>query len=73
MLAPPFSTTAMRGIIHLPLAPKVLSDFALHSWGLSYNLYGDKLLNLNLFPQSVYQMREYHNYLASYGMLMETM
>lgn len=28
-------------------------------WGLSYNLYGDKLLGLNLFPQSVYQMREF--------------
>ncbi|KAF4619311.1 hypothetical protein D9613_005332 [Agrocybe pediades] len=27
------------------------------SWGLSYNLYADKLLKLNLFPQSVYQMQ----------------
>ncbi|KAF5344089.1 hypothetical protein D9758_008834 [Tetrapyrgos nigripes] len=27
------------------------------SWGLSYNLYADKLLNLNLFPNSVYTMQ----------------
>ncbi|KAJ7904642.1 hypothetical protein B0H14DRAFT_3079482 [Mycena olivaceomarginata] len=26
------------------------------SWGLSYNLYADKLLKLNLFPNVVYQM-----------------
>ncbi|KAG7449039.1 DUF1793-domain-containing protein [Guyanagaster necrorhizus] len=25
------------------------------SWGLSYNLYADKLLNLNIFPQSAYE------------------
>ncbi|KAF8917882.1 hypothetical protein CPB85DRAFT_1558569, partial [Mucidula mucida] len=27
------------------------------SWGLSYNLYGDKLLGLNLFPASIYEMQ----------------
>ncbi|KAJ6515169.1 DUF1793-domain-containing protein [Mycena vitilis] len=27
------------------------------SWGLSYNLYGDKLLKLDLFPDSIYQMQ----------------
>ncbi|PPQ83295.1 hypothetical protein CVT25_004034 [Psilocybe cyanescens] len=27
------------------------------SWGLSYNMYADKLLKLNLFPASVYQMQ----------------
>lgn len=27
------------------------------TWGLTYNLYGDKLLKLNLFPTSVYQMQ----------------
>ncbi|KAF9523492.1 DUF1793-domain-containing protein [Crepidotus variabilis] len=27
------------------------------SWGLSYNLFADKLLKLNLFPASIYQMR----------------
>ncbi|KAG6830826.1 hypothetical protein H0H92_014478 [Tricholoma furcatifolium] len=28
------------------------------SWGLIYNLYGDKLLGLNLFPESIYTMRK---------------
>ncbi|KAF7352677.1 DUF1793-domain-containing protein [Mycena venus] len=28
------------------------------SWGLSYNLYGDKLLKLNLFPAAVYNERK---------------
>ncbi|PPQ99075.1 hypothetical protein CVT24_003635 [Panaeolus cyanescens] len=28
------------------------------SWGLSYNLFADKLLKLNTFPQSIYTMRE---------------
>lgn len=28
------------------------------SWGLSYNLYADKLLGTNVFPQSVYDMRK---------------
>ncbi|KAF8205102.1 DUF1793-domain-containing protein [Pholiota molesta] len=27
------------------------------SWGLSYNLYADKLLKLNLFPSSIYTMQ----------------
>ncbi|TFK43420.1 DUF1793-domain-containing protein [Crucibulum laeve] len=27
------------------------------SWGLTYNLYADKLLKLNLFPASVYEMQ----------------
>ncbi|KAK1226439.1 hypothetical protein PQX77_010603 [Marasmius sp. AFHP31] len=27
------------------------------SWGLSYNLFGDKLLKLNLFPQSIYDLQ----------------
>ena len=27
------------------------------TWGLSYNLYADKLLKFNLFPQSVYTER----------------
>ena len=28
------------------------------SWGLSYNLYADKLLGTNVFPGSVYDMRK---------------
>lgn len=28
------------------------------SWGLTYNLYADKLLKLNLFPASIYTMRK---------------
>lgn len=28
------------------------------SWGLSYNMYADKLLQANVFPQSVYDMRK---------------
>ena len=29
------------------------------SWGLTYNLYGDKLLGLDLFPDSLYQTRAF--------------
>ncbi|KAG0709752.1 hypothetical protein DFH29DRAFT_978606 [Suillus ampliporus] len=29
------------------------------SWGLSYNLYADKLLGTNVFPESVYDMHAY--------------
>lgn len=32
--------------------------FTLSSWGLSYNLYADKLLGTNVFPESVYDMRK---------------
>lgn len=28
-------------------------------WGLLYNLYADKLLGFNMFPQSVYDIRKY--------------
>ncbi len=28
------------------------------SWGLSYNMFADKLLGTNVFPQSVYDMRK---------------
>jgi len=27
-------------------------------WGLLYNLYADRLLGFNMFPQSVYETRE---------------
>lgn len=29
------------------------------SWGLSYNLYADKLLGTNVFPQSIYDLRKF--------------
>lgn len=29
------------------------------SWGLTYNLFGDKLLKLNLFPESLYESRKH--------------
>lgn len=32
--------------------------FTVSSWGLSYNMYADKLLGTNVFPQSVYDMRK---------------
>jgi len=28
-------------------------------WGLLYNLYADRLLGFNMFPQSVYETREF--------------
>jgi hypothetical protein len=37
------------------------------SWGLTYNLFGDKLLGLGLFPQDIYATREFsrHNLLSA--------
>ncbi|KAI0081700.1 DUF1793-domain-containing protein [Panus rudis PR-1116 ss-1] len=44
------------------------------SWGLSYNLYADKLLGLNLFPQSVYDMQTawYPTVANSFGVPLDT-
>ncbi|KAG8881508.1 hypothetical protein FRB98_004291 [Tulasnella sp. 332] len=44
------------------------------SWGLSYNLYGDKLLGLNLFPASVYTMQTawYKTVEDTYGVPLDT-
>ncbi|PCH41118.1 DUF1793-domain-containing protein [Wolfiporia cocos MD-104 SS10] len=46
------------------------------SWGLSYNMYADKLLNTNLIPDSVYEMRETVNSLndftETYGVPLDT-
>lgn len=33
-----------------------------HSWGLSYNLYADKLLGTNVFPSSVFEMRTFWSF-----------
>ncbi|KAJ7154108.1 DUF1793-domain-containing protein [Mycena filopes] len=44
------------------------------SWGLSYNLYGDKLLKLNLFPASVYdeQTAWYQTHANAFGVPLDT-
>ncbi|KII95062.1 hypothetical protein PLICRDRAFT_48031 [Plicaturopsis crispa FD-325 SS-3] len=44
------------------------------SWGLSYNLYGDKLLSLDLFPDSVYTMQDawYPTVAGAYGVPLDT-
>ena len=41
------------------------------SWGLTYNLYADKLLGLNLFPSSIYDQRLcfHHLFLSSSDVL----
>lgn len=44
------------------------------SWGLAYNLYADKLLGLNLFPQSVYESQTawYQNVIQTWGFPLDT-
>ncbi|EGO02196.1 hypothetical protein SERLA73DRAFT_104578 [Serpula lacrymans var. lacrymans S7.3] len=44
------------------------------SWGLSYNLYADKLLGTNVFPQSVYDMQTawYKTVTNTYGVPLDT-
>ncbi|KAF9268096.1 DUF1793-domain-containing protein [Marasmius fiardii PR-910] len=44
------------------------------SWGLAYNLYADRLLGLNLFPQSVYTMQTewYKSVARSFGVPLDT-
>ncbi|KIY49337.1 DUF1793-domain-containing protein [Fistulina hepatica ATCC 64428] len=44
------------------------------SWGLAYNLYADKLLNLDLFPQSIYSMQTswYGGVFNEYGAPLDT-
>ncbi|KAJ3568603.1 hypothetical protein NP233_g5597 [Leucocoprinus birnbaumii] len=44
------------------------------SWGLTYNLFGDKLLKLNLFPQSIYdqQTNWYSGLSQAYGIPLDT-
>ncbi|KXN86419.1 hypothetical protein AN958_10281 [Leucoagaricus sp. SymC.cos] len=45
-----------------------------NSWGLSYNLYADKLLKLNLFPQSIYTMQSawYRTVAQPFGVPLDT-
>ncbi|KAI0683606.1 DUF1793-domain-containing protein [Cytidiella melzeri] len=44
------------------------------SWGLSYNMYADKLLGANVFPQSVYDMQTawYSSVANSFGVPLDT-
>lgn len=44
------------------------------SWGLSYNLYADKLLGTNVFPESVYDMQTawYATVVNAYGVPLDT-
>ncbi|TFK75792.1 DUF1793-domain-containing protein [Pluteus cervinus] len=62
-----FATAASRQ--HLTLAYGQDS-----TWGLAYNLFGDKLLGLNLFPQSVYQMQNdwYKAVINPFGVPLDT-
>ncbi|KAJ6539482.1 DUF1793-domain-containing protein [Mycena capillaripes] len=45
-----------------------------NSWGLSYNLFGDKLLKLNLFPASIYaeQTAWYQTHVNAFGVPLDT-
>lgn len=43
---------------HVPLLRLSNTVWASISWGLTYNLYGDKLLKLDLFPESIYTLRQ---------------
>ena len=36
-------------------------------WGLLYNLYADRLLGFNMFPQSVYETREFSSCFVQCG------
>ncbi len=49
---------------------EVLTD----NLGLLYNLYGDKLLGLNLVPQSIYDMQStfYPTVVQNYGVPLDT-
>ncbi|KAH8830455.1 DUF1793-domain-containing protein [Flagelloscypha sp. PMI_526] len=44
------------------------------TWGLSYNLFGDKLLDLNLFPAEIYQMQTawYKTKVNQFGVPLDT-
>ncbi|KAI0750697.1 DUF1793-domain-containing protein [Daedaleopsis nitida] len=44
------------------------------SWGLAYNLFGDRLLKTNIFPQSVYDLQTtwYSSHLNAFGIPLDT-
>ncbi|KAM5545917.1 hypothetical protein V8D89_000043 [Ganoderma adspersum] len=45
-----------------------------NSWGMTYNLYADKLLGTNVFPSSVYDMQTnwYNGKSETYGLILDT-
>ncbi|KAI0723177.1 DUF1793-domain-containing protein [Earliella scabrosa] len=45
-----------------------------NSWGLSYNLYADKLLKTNIFPQSIFELQTawYSSHLNAFGIPLDT-
>ncbi|KAI0650358.1 DUF1793-domain-containing protein [Trametes meyenii] len=47
---------------------------ASHSWGIAYNLYADRLLGLNLIPNSVYdlQTKWYSDHFNDFGIPLDT-
>lgn len=44
------------------------------TWGLAYNLYADRLIGSNIFPQSIYDMQTkwYKPKLQNYGIILDT-
>ncbi|KZV92933.1 DUF1793-domain-containing protein [Exidia glandulosa HHB12029] len=44
------------------------------TWGLAYNLFGDRLIGANIFPQSIYDMQNawYKTKLQKYGIILDT-
>ncbi|KZP32941.1 DUF1793-domain-containing protein [Athelia psychrophila] len=64
-----FQTLASSGADHLTLSYNNDS-----SWGLTYNMFGDKLLGLNLFPDSLYESQTawYSTVMTPYGVPLDT-
>ncbi|KAG9119896.1 hypothetical protein FRC07_004856, partial [Ceratobasidium sp. 392] len=52
----------------------VLNYGSLSSWGLTYNLYADKLFKFSLFPQSIYEMQSgwYDDQGAEFGFALDS-
>ncbi|KAF7776020.1 hypothetical protein Agabi119p4_4413 [Agaricus bisporus var. burnettii] len=67
--------TQWRGLARSTRGPHLtLSYNDADSWGLTYNLFGDKLLGLNLFPQDVYttQTAWYKTVARPFGVPLDT-
>jgi len=53
-----YSFVWVQPIVSVAGVTAVCSDVNIR-WGLLYNLYADRLLGFNMFPQSVYETREF--------------